>query len=151
MSLASAIMIVVRTKGAFIVEYSFWKCVGILKENVSETVLTLMSKKVISVSFCVCWILVKLKIMCTITYCGIFFSIYLLLVLFHGQLLTSELSFRSVRISCLRLWTCFLNSKKLLTVTFLDQCTVGSYNDEEPTTVCKIVLWKNVLEVRNKN
>lgn len=108
MNFAAPVMIVFRTKDVFIVEYLFWKCVGILKENVSENVLTLMSKKVISISFCVCWILVKLKITCTIKYCGVFLSICLLLVLFHGQLLTSEVSFKSMRIICLRLWMCFL-------------------------------------------
>lgn len=41
--------------------------------------------------------------------------------------------------------------KNLLIVTFLDQCTIVRYNDEELTTVCKIVLWGNVLDVLDKN
>lgn len=45
-----------RTKSVFVVEYIFLKCARILKENVGKNLLTLMSKEIISVHFCVCWI-----------------------------------------------------------------------------------------------
>lgn len=44
-ALQPSIMIVFRTKGAFIVECIFWICVEILKENVSTNLLTLMLKE----------------------------------------------------------------------------------------------------------
>lgn len=147
MSYAALVMIAFRIKYAFMIEYVLWKCVGILKENVSEDVLTLMSKEVISVNFCVCWILVKLKIICTIIYCGVFFNIYLLLVLFHGQLLSSE----KCEDCLFEILNMLSRRKNLLIVTFLDQGTILRYNDEELTTVCEIVLWENVLKVLNKN
>lgn len=65
-ALKPLIVIVLGTKDTFIVEYIFWKYVGILKENISKNLLTLMSKEIISINFCVCWIMGKLKIIYTI-------------------------------------------------------------------------------------
>lgn len=107
-ALQPSVVIVFRTKSTFTVEHSFWKCVGILKENVIKNLLTLTSKEIIYVNFCLYWILVKIKIICTIIYCVVFFNIFCMSCFMgSSRLLTFGLSFRNARIGCLRLLTCF--------------------------------------------